>query len=67
MALQDEILTVAEVAELLKVSKLTVYRIRDRGELPFFKAGRHYRCKRSDLEAYITRQAAQPKAVKTPD
>lgn len=41
MALEDpEYMTVAEVAALLRVSKMTVYRLISDGELPARKIGR---------------------------
>lgn len=36
-------LTVAEVAELMRVSKMTVYRLVHAGELPAIRFGRSYR------------------------
>jgi excisionase family DNA binding protein len=36
-------LTVAEVAELMRVSKMTVYRLIHAGELPAVRFGRSYR------------------------
>lgn len=36
-------LTVAEVAELMRVSKMTVYRMVHAGELPAVRFGRSYR------------------------
>lgn len=36
-------LTVAEVAELMRVSKMTVYRLVHSGELPAVRFGRSYR------------------------
>nr|WP_233170272.1 helix-turn-helix domain-containing protein [Aquitalea sp. ASV15] len=42
-----------EVAEYLKVSKRTVYRLAQSGELPAFKLGGIWRFRRSDLERWI--------------
>ena len=36
-------LTVAEVAEIMRVSKMTVYRLVHAGELPAVRFGRSYR------------------------
>ena len=50
----DEFLTVAEVAELLKVNPQTVRNWIDRGELPAVRVGsRRVRVRQSDLDAYI--------------
>jgi excisionase family DNA binding protein len=50
MAMADEFLTVAEIAELLKVNPQTVRNWIDRGELPAVRVGaRRVRVRRSDL------------------
>jgi len=50
----DEILTVREVAEYLKLSRTTIWRWRNEGKLQAFKVGRGWRIRRSELER-ITR------------
>lgn len=40
---QDEYLTIEEVAEKLKVKKVTIYRMARRGQLPAMKFGRVWR------------------------
>lgn len=59
---QDNVMTVKEVAAFLRVSELTVHRLKDAGKLPFFKVGRYIRFNRSDVEAY-TQQHATPKVA----
>jgi excisionase family DNA binding protein len=50
----DEFLTVAEVAELLKLNQQTIRPWIDRGKLPAARLGeRRVRIKRSDLEQLI--------------
>lgn len=46
-------LTVAEVAELMRVSNMTVYRMVESGRLPAVRFGRSYRIQESALEAAI--------------
>jgi excisionase family DNA binding protein len=46
----DEILTVREVAEYLKLSRTTVWRWVKEGKLQAFKLGRSWRVCRSELE-----------------
>ena len=46
----DEILTVREVAEYLKLSRTTVWRWCNEGKLPAFKVGRGWRIHRSAIE-----------------
>ncbi len=57
----DEILTLPEVAQLLKVAEKTVYTMAQKGVLPAFKVGGQWRFRRADLDAWIdakTRRAA---------
>lgn len=52
----DEILTIPEVASLLKVAEKTVYTMAQRAQLPAFKVRGQWRFKRSDLDAWIESQ-----------
>lgn len=47
------LLTVAEVADLLRVSNMTVYRLIKAGELAAIRVGKNYRIRRNDLDAYL--------------
>jgi putative molybdopterin biosynthesis protein len=47
--------TTEEVAKLLKISKLTVYDLIKKGELPSYRVGKQMRVDASDLEAYKQR------------
>lgn len=49
-------LTVQEVAELMRVSKMTIYRRVHAGELPAVRFGRSYRVPANAVESYL-RQA----------
>lgn len=49
----DELLTVSEVAEVMRVSKMTVYRLVHSGELPAIQVGRSYRVPQRALEEYL--------------
>ncbi|MBF0581537.1 MULTISPECIES: helix-turn-helix domain-containing protein [Corynebacterium] len=46
-------LTVAEVAELMRVSKMTVYRLVHSGELPAVQVGRSFRVHEKAVEDYL--------------
>lgn len=46
-------LTVAEVAELMRVSKMTVYRMVHAGELPAVRMGRSFRVPQVAVERLI--------------
>lgn len=51
-------LTVAEVAELMRVSKMTVYRLVHSGGLPAIRFGRSFRVPESAVAAVIERPVA---------
>ncbi|BBE23893.1 hypothetical protein MN0502_27760 [Arthrobacter sp. MN05-02] len=48
-----QFLTVAEVAELMRVSKMTVYRLVHAGDLPAVQFGRSYRVPESAVAAFL--------------
>ncbi|WP_110926548.1 helix-turn-helix transcriptional regulator [Bacillus massiliglaciei] len=54
--------TIEEVAKLLKVSKLTVYDLVKKGQLPIFRVGRQMRMDAKDLERYILQNKSHPSA-----
>lgn len=52
--MQDEFLTVAEIAETLKLNPQTIRNWIDQGDLPAVRVGkRRVRIKRTDLDAFI--------------
>ncbi|MDF9717123.1 helix-turn-helix domain-containing protein [Nocardioides sp. ChNu-153] len=46
-------LTVAEVASVMRVSKMTVYRLVHNGELPAVRVGRSFRVEEKDVDEYL--------------
>ncbi|MCY3786658.1 MAG: helix-turn-helix domain-containing protein [bacterium] len=46
-------MTVAEVAELMRVSTMTVYRLIKAGDLPAVRFGKSYRIEGADVDAYL--------------
>jgi excisionase family DNA binding protein len=54
----DEILTVAEVALLLKVAEKTVYTMAQNAELPCFKVRGQWRFRWLDLDTWMAAQVA---------
>lgn len=48
-------LTPAEIAEILKISKYTVYEMVKRGELPAYRVGKKIRVDSHDLQEYINK------------
>jgi excisionase family DNA binding protein len=61
------LLTAGEVADRLRVSTMTIYRLIRRGELPAVRVGRNYRVRASDLEAYLDAQVVDPASVDLDD
>lgn len=55
-----DVLTADEVAALMRVSKMTVYRKIHSGELPSVHFGRSYRVPAMAIEAYLPRYDATP-------
>lgn len=53
----DQILTVKEVAEYLKVNERTVYRMATASKLPAFKVGGSWRFKQAEIERWIKEQS----------
>ncbi len=49
----DELLTVKEVEEYLRVTRTTVYKLINRGAFPVIKIAGATRIKRDDLMAYV--------------
>ena len=46
-------LTVAEVASVMRVSKMTVYRLVHGGDLPAVRVGRSFRVTEEDVNEYL--------------
>ena len=71
--LEDSFLTVAEVAEVLKLNPQTVRNWIDQGSLPALRVGRRVRIKRSDFERLLEDSygggsaAARPQAPSAED
>lgn len=55
--MSDEVLTIKEVAGLLKLTEKTVYSMAQQGELPAFKVRGQWRIRRTDFDDWMTRQA----------
>lgn len=49
----DHLLTVGEVAEVMRVSNMTVYRLIKSGQLAALRVGKNYRIRESDLQKYL--------------
>jgi len=51
--------TVAEVADQLRVSNMTVYRLVQSGQLAAVRVGRSYRIREDDVDRYLAGQYTQ--------
>lgn len=51
--MSDEILTLKDVAEHLKVTEKTIYRLLNEDKIPAFKVGGSWRFKKSQIDEWI--------------
>jgi excisionase family DNA binding protein len=59
MPTDDRFLTVQEVADLMRVSTMAVYRLINAGELRAARVGRSYRLRTGEVDAYLDRGASR--------
>ena len=64
--MNEEILTIQEVAKLLKVADKTVYTMAQRGDLPAFKVGGLWRFRRQDIDLWINERIGQNSRISPP-
>jgi excisionase family DNA binding protein len=57
--LEDPLLTVGEVANIMRVSNMTVYRLIKSGQLAALRVGKNYRIRRKDVERYLEERAVR--------
>jgi excisionase family DNA binding protein len=50
---KSQFLTVAEVARVLRISNMTVYRLISAGQLPAVRVGKSYRLREEDVDRYL--------------
>jgi excisionase family DNA binding protein len=56
---EHRLLTVREVAETMRVSNMTVYRLIRAGELPAIRVGKHFRIREHELSDYLESQTVR--------
>ncbi len=56
---KSRFLTVQEVADLMRVSSMTVYRLIKAGELAAVRVGRSFRVSEPDVDAYLSARYTQ--------
>ena len=52
-AKRNEIMTMDELAEYLKISKSTLYKLAQEGKLPGQKVGRHWRFRKKAVDRWL--------------
>jgi len=62
---EGEILTLKELAEYLKVTERTIYRLAGAKKIPAFKVGGTWRFSRAEIDAWIRRQSSDPSDAPT--
>ncbi len=62
---ESEILTLRQVADFLKVTERTIYRLAAAKKIPAFKVGGTWRFSRAEINQWIQRQQKGGKADKT--
>lgn len=61
MAKHDQsVMTIEELAEYLKVSKSTLYKLAQEGKVPGQKVGRHWRFHRAVIDRWLGDRGRQP-------
>jgi excisionase family DNA binding protein len=55
----EPLLTVGEVAQIMRVSNMTVYRLIKSGQLSAVRVGKNYRIRRSDVNKYFSERAVR--------
>lgn len=53
----NEIMTIKELADYLKIAEKTAYRFAAEGKVPGFKVGSAWRFKKEEIDAWIKRQS----------
>jgi excisionase family DNA binding protein len=55
----DGFLTVEEVADAMRVSKMTIYRLIKSGQLAAIQVGKNYRIRESDVDRYLAERSVR--------
>lgn len=55
--MQDKLLTIAQVANYLKIDKFTVYRLVAQKRIPAFKVGNQWRFKKKLLDDWLNKNS----------
>jgi len=55
----DRLLTVGEVADIMRVSNMTVYRLIKSGQIGAIRVGKNYRIRESEVDRYLSERSVQ--------
>ena len=55
----NAIMTIGEIADYLKVTERTIYRLAGAKQIPAFKVGGSWRFSKKDIDSWIRRQSKQ--------
>ena len=55
----DRLLTVGEVAAIMRISNMTVYRLIKSGQLAAVRVGKNYRIRESDVDGYLSERTVK--------
>ena len=58
-SIDNAIMTIGEVADYLKVTQRTIYRLAGVKKIPSFKVGGSWRFSKADIDAWIKKQSEQ--------
>jgi excisionase family DNA binding protein len=58
----DRLLTVGEVADAMRVSNMTIYRLIKSGQLAAIRVGKNYRIRESDVNRYLAERSVRTEA-----
>ena len=57
--IEGDLLTVGEVAETMRVSNMTVYRLIKGGQLAAIRVGKSYRIRERDVDRFLSEQSVK--------
>lgn len=64
---EGDILTIKQIADYLKVTERTIYRLAAAKKIPAFKVGGTWRFSRTDIERWIAQQSSIHQGGGNPD
>lgn len=56
--MKDELVTIDEMQEMLKVGRTTAYQLLNCGEIKAFRIGRYWKIPRAAITEYVSRKSA---------